>query len=94
MLFSDDPDWADANVLTPTARSRTVVRPPAGSPPSESLFLLGDVTHAVTANSSFSWWGARLRARPGVTIGPRPWFTADHDTRDLLPADWLTVDGR
>lgn len=94
VLFSDDPDWADENVLTPTARSRTVVRAPAGSPPSESLFLLGEVTHAVTANSSFSWWGARLRRRPGVTIGPRPWFTADHDTRDLLPPEWLTVDGR
>ncbi|NAZ83641.1 alpha-1,2-fucosyltransferase, partial [Kineococcus sp. R8] len=92
--FSDDPAWADANVPTPNARSRTVIRPPAGAPPAESLLLLSRATHAVIANSTFSWWGAHLREQPGVTIAPRPWFSADHDTRDLLPPGWLTLDGR
>jgi len=94
VLFSDDPAWARENVDVSRARTVTVVDPPPGSPPAENIHLLSLARHAVLANSTFSWWGAWLRPDPGATLAPRPWFTADHDTRDLLPREWLTVDGR
>lgn len=94
VLFSDDPAWARENVDVSQARSVTVVDPPPDSSPAENIHLLSLVQHAVLANSTFSWWGAWLRPNPGATLAPRPWFAADHDTRDLLPRAWLTVDGR
>jgi hypothetical protein len=42
----------------------------------EDLFLMADCDAVVTANSSFSWWGAWLSA--GRRIYPARWFTAKH----------------
>lgn len=48
------------------------------------------------SNSSLSWWAALLAPCPEpLVIAPRPWFQdGNHDTRDLLPPSWLTIDHR
>jgi hypothetical protein len=44
------------------------------------------------ANSSFSWWGAWLDARPDkIVVAPERWFVAGPDTADLLPASWVRL---
>lgn len=70
------------------------IDPPPGSHPFEVVLILSRVDGLVIANSSFSWWAGFIGERPNrVVIAPRPWFTqASLDSRDLLPADWLTVD--
>lgn len=94
VVFSDDPEWAARNVQPRHTRSATTVRPPEASGAPENLHLLSLARHAVMANSTFSWWGAWLRRGSGTVVAPRPWFAAATDTRDLLPADWITLDGR
>jgi hypothetical protein len=59
----------------------------------ETLCLMSMCTGgAIIANSSFSWWGAYLSGANRV-IAPKNWFgtRANHDTKDLLPNDWITV---
>jgi hypothetical protein len=70
------------------------IDPPPGVDPFEVVVVMSWLDGLVAANSSFSWWAGYLGARPGqVVIAPRPWFTtAELDTRDLLPANWLTLD--
>jgi hypothetical protein len=70
------------------------IDPPPGTRDFEVLLMLSRADALVAGNSSFSWWAGYIGSRPGhVVIAPRPWMTtADLDTRDLLPKDWLTLD--
>lgn len=92
VVFSDEPDEA-RGILRSVARDKVFVETPAGSPPLESLVLMSLADSIVTANSSFSWWGAWLTDRPEkIVVAPRPWFAElAHDERDLLPPHWISV---
>lgn len=94
VLFSDRPKTAQQ--LTRRFSDALVIEPPPQSHPIESINLMAIAPALVTSNSSFSWWAGYLGERPGrPVICPRPWFgSLDHDTRDLLLPDWLTVDRR
>jgi hypothetical protein len=94
-VFSDD-QAAATQILHFVSPSRiTYVR---GDPnrPWEDMALIARCRHHVTANSSFSWWGAWLNRSPGkIVIAPRSWFTQSglltHDTRDLYPSGWIQL---
>jgi hypothetical protein len=69
------------------------IAPPPDVNPFDVLQLLARFDGLVAANSAFSWWAGFLGEKPGhVVIAPRPWFTSGIDTRDLLPASWLSLD--
>jgi hypothetical protein len=88
-VFTDDTAWARANLpLTSDARfisehTRTAL---------QDLILMSRCAHHITANSSFSWWGAWLNpSQDKVVVTPARWFqpASGLDTRDLRPAGWL-----
>lgn len=86
--FSDEPDWVEAH-LRFSAPIKAISRNPAERN-QEDLYLMSICRHAITANSSFSWWGAWLGEAEGqIVICPKRWFTdpakQDHD---LIPARW------
>lgn len=87
-VFSDDPDWVRENLkldfplhLVSDGRLQNY----------EELTLMSRCHHHIIANSSFSWWGAWLNARPGkIVCAPRTWFRDPAlDTRDLVPPAWF-----
>jgi hypothetical protein len=88
-VFTDDTAWARANLpLTSDARfisehTKTAL---------QDLILMSRCAHHITANSSFSWWGAWLNpSQDKVVVTPARWFqpVSGLDTRDLRPAGWL-----
>jgi hypothetical protein len=88
-VFTDEPAWVRANLRLPgetrfvSEHTRTAL---------QDLVLMSRCTHHITANSSFSWWGAWLNPRPDkVVVTPQHWFqpAAGLDTRDLRPAGWV-----
>jgi hypothetical protein len=86
-VFSDDPQWCRE-----TFPEFTVVDHNATTP-HEDIWLMSLCKHAITANSSFSWWGAWLGdGAPGrIVVVPAKWFLADIDTKDLVPERWLRI---
>jgi Glycosyl transferase family 11 len=90
-VFSDDPEWAEANLRF--ASPTSVLRHNDAEQDHEDLRLMTGCRHHVIANSTFSWWGAWLSPHPDKTvIAPRRWFgEAAHDTSDLVPREWVRL---
>jgi hypothetical protein len=90
-VFSDDPDWARANVEVPAPLH--FVTHNSARPDFEDLRLMSLCRHHIIANSSFSWWGAWLNGGSGkVVVAPTQWFIDPRiDTRDLIPPGWIRV---
>lgn len=98
-IFSDDPLWCEQHFQLPY---RSVVagnydRSVPGHLGREDaeLFLMSRCSHAIMANSSYSWWGAWL-GKPddtGIVVAPKAWFgpKGTEDPRDICPARWVRL---
>ena len=91
IVFSDDPDWARANL--PLLTNARFVDPSTDGRDEQDMHLMALCHHHIIANSSFSWWGAWLNPRPDkLVVAPQNWFRSSrHDTRDLLPESWTRL---
>lgn len=90
LVFSDDVDWCEQNLSL--GRSFRVVR---GGLAHEDLQLMSLCEHHVVANSTFSWWGARLALRTGRTAAPTRWFSsfgALPNLNELYPPAWMVLE--
>jgi len=90
-VFADDFAWAKENLQF--NHRTTFVTHNASARDYEDLRLMSTCRHNITANSSFSWWGAWLNNNPAkIVLSPLRWFNDPrHDTRDLLPESWIRV---
>jgi hypothetical protein len=90
-VFSDDPDWVREHLEL--RGSVEVVDHNGSDACSEDLRLMSRCAHHIIANSTFSWWGARLNSSPGkIVVAPSRWFADDSlNTSDLLPASWVKL---
>ena len=88
-IFSDDPEWARANLALPYPTEVIAIEP--RRPPAHDLALMAACRHHVIANSSFSWWGAWLNpSQSKIVVAPQQWFANSAlDTTTLLPQSWL-----
>ncbi|MEJ0013502.1 MAG: alpha-1,2-fucosyltransferase [Bauldia sp.] len=85
-VFSDEPEWAKANLKLPYPTEFV----DSDGPAVEHLALMSECRHHITANSSFSWWGAWLNpAADKHVIAPKQWFLSPTlDASTLVPDRW------
>jgi hypothetical protein len=89
-VFSDEPDWARANLMLPGPASFVADNDLQRG--YEDLRLMTLCQHHIIANSTLSWWGAWLSSSGGITIAPKKWFKGDEvDTRDVVPERWVRL---
>lgn len=89
-VFSDDPQWAEANLCS----QHPTVYVKHNSPDNafQDLRMMSLCKHHILANSSFSWWGAWLAQHPcGIVVAPSRWFAANHPTPNLIPSRWVII---
>ena len=65
----------------------------SGFKSADTLELMRHMNGYVIANSTFSWWGARLGYSSDVQIvSPNPWFKNLKNPNHLLPVKWLEAE--
>ena len=93
IVFSDDPKWCleqdlfsdDRFIVSENEDNRV------------DLCLMSLCSDFIIANSTYSWWGAWLSSnKDKKVIAPVQWFgktgyTKDHNTKDLIPDDWIKI---
>lgn len=90
-VFSDDPAWVRDNMSAPWPME--FVDPDPDGREFEDMHLMACCRNHITANSSFSWWGAWLNPRLDKrVIVPRRWFDqGGQPTTDLIPREWFRL---
>jgi hypothetical protein len=94
LFFAPDVTFVDHNTTGVTVDGSYEVRKTDNGTEHEDLFLMSQCKHAITANSSFAFWGAWLIQNPDkVVITPRQWFTAgsEHISQDMIPENWQKI---
>jgi hypothetical protein len=98
-VFSDEPEWCEANFKLPyhttiAGNFDRTVEHHLGREDAE-LYLMRLCSHAIMANSSYSWWGAWLGAdvNGGIVIAPKSWFgpAFQVDPKDIVPSRWIRL---
>jgi hypothetical protein len=89
-VFSDDIEWVKTAMTIPYPT--TYVSNPEIAD-YEELILMSSCTHAIIANSSFSWWGAWLNRNSNkIVIAPRQWVVRGrHNYKDITPPSWIRI---
>ncbi len=94
-IFSDQPDKAMELLTLNAAETRIVSHNNADATAHLDLWLMSHCQHFVTANSTFSWWGAWLGEGTQSTV-VTPVFTAADaflawGLPGLIPERWISV---
>lgn len=93
-VFSDDMDWAKANLEIPGKVTYVDHNGPERG--YEDLHLMSRCRHNMTTGfSSFSWWGAYLNKNPEkIVLRTRRMNALDHLNRpeDFFPDDWVVIE--
>ena len=84
-VFSDDIYWTKENLKIKNAfyvDNKTI--------PHEDMYLMSLCSHNITANSSFSWWGAWLNKNENkTTIAPKNWFVDKEN--EVVCENWIKL---
>lgn len=89
-IFSDDIQWVVENLQLEPSEA---VSGKVSQTHFEDLYLMQQCRHNIIANSSFSWWGARLNTHlQKIVVAPLQWYNeGPRDTEDLIPAGWTRL---
>jgi hypothetical protein len=92
ILFSDSALEASSRLLHELKVDHEVA--PPNFTATETMYLMTVCHSLVIANSSLSWWGAKIGSLKGATkevIAPNPWFRLLATEIDLIDDNWRTV---
>lgn len=55
------------------------------------MYLMANCKVNVIANSTFSYWAARLNQDNILTIYPKKWYNSKYAVPDIFPSEWVGV---
>ncbi|MEI9912654.1 MAG: alpha-1,2-fucosyltransferase [Bacteroidota bacterium] len=91
-IFSDDMEWVKENLVIEDSPVEYMTH--NANKDYEDLRLMYSCRYNITANSSFSWWGAWLNSHEEkIVVAPGNWVKERYHNPDLLPDSWVRMEG-
>ena len=69
----------------------SIISTPNDVSDAETLILMSLASRIVIANSTFSWWAARVNGSNKTVIAPEKWFRSLPDPEFLIPNNWIKL---
>lgn len=85
-VFSDDIDWVQTHLDIPNA---VYVNWNTGEYSIYDMYLMSFCKYNIIANSTFSYWAARLNKKAELVIYPSKWYNTF--TPDIFPDSWCGI---
>lgn len=89
LIFSDDIEWCKER-FKDLENARFI----ENQKDYIELYMMSLCDNNITANSSFSWWGAWLNNNENkIVVGPSSWFgpSISHYAGDVIPEKWIKI---
>lgn len=90
-IFSDAPNEIEETMPKLMLLDPKVISSPNGVSDAETLILMSYASRIVIANSTFSWWAARINGSHKLVIAPEKWLRDLPDPELLIPEHWLKL---
>lgn len=85
-VFSDDISWVQTHLDIPNA---VYVNWNTGESSIYDMYLMSSCKYNIIANSTFSYWAARLNKKTNMVIYPSKWYNTF--TPDIFPESWCGI---
>ncbi|MBS4964580.1 MAG: alpha-1,2-fucosyltransferase [Phocaeicola dorei] len=85
-VFSDDIDWVQTHLDIPNA---VYINWNTGESSIYDMYLMSFCKYNIIANSTFSYWAARLNKKANIVIYPSKWYNTF--TPDIFPKSWCGI---
>jgi hypothetical protein len=82
-IFSDDIEWCEDNLKF--IKNSTIINLGSSSHDQHAMSLCN---HNIIANSTFSWWAAKLNKNNNYVIAPQNWFSQGDGGLDIYSKTW------
>lgn len=86
-FFSDDIEWVKENIQVDNAE---YIDWNKGNDSVYDMYLMSMASANIIANSSFSFWAARLNKNNPLVIYPKKWYAGD-GKRDIFADSWISL---
>lgn len=87
-IFSDDIEWCKKNLHIADA---IYIDWNKGNDSVFDMYLMSYAKANIIANSTFSFWGAKLNKQNQLTIYPKKWFKSKFTAPDIFPNEWIGI---
>jgi hypothetical protein len=87
-FFSDDIAWVRQNIK---ASNAVYVDWNRGDDSIYDMYLMSLASANIIANSSFSFWAARLNKRSQLVVYPDNWYANGAPKKDIFPDSWVAI---
>ena len=89
IFFSDDMPWVRENLAIDEGAIYVDWNTGADSP--LDMYLMSQCPYGIIANSTFSYWGARLGREKKLVCYPAKWWNSPKGNPDIFPDGWIAV---
>lgn len=89
VCFSDDIEWV-RNEL-PVGENTLFVSWNTGTDSPLDMYLMSQCSYGIIANSTFSYWGARLGIEKDIVICPKRWWNSEVGNPQIFPENWIEL---
>ena len=85
-VFSNDPVWVRENLQLENAY---YINCNTGANSPLDMYLMSKAKAVIMANSTFSYWGAKLNRGAQMVIYPKKWINSPYEVPDIFESNWI-----